>query len=282
MTSRIDAHVHLWDLQVRDQPWLARDSPIRRSFGVLDLRKAIDRTGVGSCVLVQVLNRTDETEELLRLAVRQPFVIGVVGWADLTSTRVGDEVRRLAELGPLVGVRHQVQAESDPTAWLLRDDVSENLTSLSDADLCLDLMIRPAQFAAARELVRRHPRITFVVDHCGKPPIGSELQMWRDDLAELAALPNVACKLSGLVNEVRTGTWHIDHLRPVADAVLEMFGPGRTMFGSDWPVCLQAASYGQVVDAVELLLAALDPADQLAVWGGTALRVYSADITETG
>lgn len=283
MTTRVDAHLHLWDLHVRDQPWLAPDAPIRRDFGVADLRAAADGTGIAAGVLVQVLNRTDETEDLLRVAAGEPFIAGVVGWADLTSAALADELARLTDLGPLVGVRHQLQAERDPAGWLVRDDLSAGLAALAAAGLPFDLMLRPPQLEAARECVRGHPDVQFVVDHCGKPAISSgDLREWRAGLAELAAAPNVVCKLSGLVNEAEHASWTVDQLRPVVDAVLERFGPQRTMFGSDWPVCLHAATYRQVVDAVDLLIAPLTAAERAEVWSGTACRVYSVEATVTG
>jgi L-fuconolactonase len=164
-----------------------------------------------------------------------------------------------------------------------RDDLSAGVAALAAAGLPFDLMLRPAQFEAARACVRGHPDVRFVVDHCGKPAIATgDLRQWRAGLRELAAAPNVVCKLSGLVNEAAHASWTVDQLRPVVDAVLETFGPQRTMFGSDWPVCLQAATYRQVVDAVEQLIAPLTPTERAAVWSGTACRVYSVEATATG
>jgi L-fuconolactonase len=137
-------------------------------------------------------------------------------------------------------------------------------------------MLRPAQLARAAELVRRHPDVHFVLDHCGKPSIGSDdLSGWRADIARLAREPNVSCKLSGLVNETRGAGWRVTDFAPVTGTVLECFGTDRVMFGSDWPVCLQAAGYRDVLALVESALGACSPDEQHAVWAGTAERVYS-------
>lgn len=267
---RIDAHHHLWQLAARDQPWLPAGSPIRRDFAVGDLVTAISGTDVGSTVLVQVLNRRDETDELLRIAAHTPVIAGVVGWVDLTSPSVADEVP-----GAMVGVRHQVQAEPDPVAWLRHADTDRGLDALAAAGLPFDLMITPGQFAAATDLVGRHPDLRFVLDHCGKPPIASgDLTGWRAGLTALALRDNVVCKLSGLVTVADHAAWQVADLRPVVESVLELFGPRRLMFGSDWPVCLLAAGYGEVVAAVEALLGGLSPTEREHIWSGTARRVY--------
>jgi L-fuconolactonase len=276
VTHRVDAHHHLWSLRRRDQPWLAADSPLRRDFGISELREAIDGTGIERTVLVQVLNRADETAELLSLARGEPLVAGVVAWADLTSPRLADDLAELAMQGPLVGVRHQLQAEPDPEEWLLRHDVGRGLDALATIGLPFDLMLRPPQLTPAAELVRRHPNMNFVLDHCGKPPTDtSDLSAWRAGMARLAGEPNVSCKLSGLVNETGGAARAVTDFAPVTDTVFECFGAGRIMFGSDWPVCLQAAGYRDVLAIAESALGECSPDERHTVWAGTAERVYS-------
>ncbi|ONI92144.1 amidohydrolase [Saccharothrix sp. ALI-22-I] len=276
---RIDAHHHLWDLAARPQDWLDGPdlAPIRRDFGPADLRAVTSAAGVDATVLVQVLPDIEETVEFLALAGKSDLVAGVVGWVDLTAPDVAGQLDRL-RCGPggdrLVGVRHLVQAESDP-AWLVRPDVLAGLRAVRDAGLVYDLLTLPHQLPAAVEAVRAVPDLVFVLDHLSKPDIaGRALQPWATRLSALAAEPNVVAKVSGLVTEAARPRWTVADLRPYVDIALEAFGPDRLMVGTDWPVCLLAASYEQVVDAAEQLTAGLTAAEHAQVFGGTATGVY--------
>ena len=276
---RTDAHHHLWELARRPQPWL--DGPemdaIRRDFTLADLAPQAEAAGIDRTVLVQVLPSLAETAEFLALAGGSDLVAGVVGWADLTSAAVPEMLAALRS-GPggarLAGIRHLVQGEPDP-GWLARPDVRRGLRAVADAGLVYDLLTLPRQLPAAIEAARALPGLTFVLDHLSKPPIASgELQPWATLVRELAALPNVSCKLSGMVTEAGRPGWTVAGLRPYAEVILDAFGPSRVMFGSDWPVCLLAASYAQVVSAAQELAAGLDQDEQAEVFGGTAARVY--------
>ncbi|GGN58146.1 amidohydrolase [Streptomyces albiflavescens] len=277
---KVDAHHHVWDLSVRDQPWITGPElrPLRRDFTLAELEPQAREAGVDRTVLVQTITIPEETPEFLALAAESELVAGVVGWTDLTRPEVADELARLRELPGgeyLKGIRHQVQGEPDP-AWLLRPDVRRGLTAVAEAGLVYDLIVVPHQLPACAKAAAALPGLTFVLDHVGKPPIASgDLDPWASDLRELAALPNTVCKLSGMVTEAAPVVWTTDTLRPYADTVLEAFGPDRLMFGSDWPVCTPAATYGQVVRIAEELTAGLDDADREAVFSGTATRVYS-------
>jgi L-fuconolactonase len=276
---RTDAHHHLWELARRPQPWL--DGPemdaIRRDFTLADLAPQAKAAGIGRTVLVQVLPSLAETAEFLALAGEQDLVAGVVGWADLTCAAVAETLAALRS-GPgganLAGIRHLVQGEPDP-GWLARPDVRRGLRAVADAGLVYDLLTLPRQLPAAIEAARALPGLTFVLDHLSKPPIASgALQPWATLVRELAALPNVSCKLSGMVTEAGRPGWTVAGLRPYAEVILDAFGPSRVMFGSDWPVCLLAASYAEVVSAAQELAAGLDQDEQADVFGGTAARVY--------
>jgi L-fuconolactonase len=178
----IDAHVHLWDLAVRDQPWIPAGSPIRRSFDLDDLRAALAGTAVERVVLVQVVNDAGETADFLA-AAGDDLVAGVVGWADLTAPGFPDELSALTATGHLVGLRHQALAEPDPAGWLASPAVGRGLGELERAGLPLDLMIRPEHFPAAVEVARAHPSVRFVLDHLGKPPIAAgEPEPWATGL----------------------------------------------------------------------------------------------------
>ncbi|MFF7981635.1 amidohydrolase family protein [Streptomyces sp. NPDC007901] len=272
----IDAHHHVWDLSVRDQDWITGPElqPLRRNFTVEDLEPEARAAGVTGTVLVQTVTVAEETPEFLALADTHELVVGVVGWTDLTHPGIADELARLRELpggSYLKGIRHQVQGEPDPE-WLLRRDVHRGLTALADAGLVYDLIVRPHQLPAAVKAAQAHPHLTFVLDHLGKPPIASgTLDPWATAVRSLAALPHTFCKLSGMVTEADPASWTVDDLRPYADTVLDAFGPDRLMFGSDWPVCTPAATYGEVLDATTRLIT---PADRTAVFETTATRVY--------
>ncbi|MGV9241072.1 amidohydrolase family protein [Streptomyces nigra] len=272
----VDAHHHVWDLSVRDQDWITGPElrPLRRDFGLDDLLPEARATGVGRTVVVQTVTVPEETPELLALAERHELIAGVVGWTDLTRPDVAAELARLRELPGgryLKGIRHQVQGEPDP-GWLLRPDVRRGLTALEEAGLVHDLVVLPHQLPACVEAAARHPGLTFVLDHLGKPPIASGArEPWESAVRALAALPNTVCKLSGMVTEADHARWTVEDLRPYADTVLEAFGPARLMYGSDWPVCTLAASYGQVLDAARALTG---PADHTQIFERTAVRVY--------
>jgi L-fuconolactonase len=274
----IDAHHHVWDLSVRDQDWItgAAMAPIRRTFTLDDLRPLAAAAGVEATVMVQTVTVAAETPEMLALAAGSSLVAAVVGWTDLTSPGVADELARLAA-GPgggyLAGIRHQVQSEPDPD-WLRRPDVIRGLRAVAAAGLCYDLVVVPRQLPAASYAAAAVPGLTMVLDHAGKPPIGTgDARGWAASVRAFAALPNTVCKLSGLVTEAPPGAPARD-FTPVADVVLSAFGAARTMFGSDWPVCLLARDYAGVYALAETLVAGLSAEERAAVFGGTAARVY--------
>ncbi|MGW2570420.1 amidohydrolase family protein [Streptomyces sp. NPDC001537] len=273
----VDAHHHVWDLAVRDQDWIPEASPLRRTFTLDDLAPEARAAGVDGTVLVQTVTVPEETPEFLALAAAHDLIAGVVGWTDLTRPDITDELARLRELPGghyLKGIRHQVQGEPDPE-WLLRPDVRRGLAALAEAGLVYDLVVLPHQLPACTRAAADLPQLTFVLDHLGKPPIASgALKPWAADLHALAALPNTTAKLSGLVTEAAPGSWTVDDLRPYTDTALEAFGPTRLMFGSDWPVCTERATYGEVLSATQELTADLDPAAGAEVFHGTATRVY--------
>ncbi|PTM93848.1 amidohydrolase family protein [Streptomyces sp. VMFN-G11Ma] len=273
----VDAHHHVWDLSVRDQDWIPQGSPLRRDFGVMDLAPQARAAGVDRTVLVQTVTVAEETPEFLELAASHELIAGVVGWTDLTRPDVADELARLRELPGgchLKGIRHQVQGEPDPE-WLLRPDVLRGLAAVAEAGLVYDLIVLAHQLPACAKAAAALPQLTFVLDHLGKPPIASGArEPWASDLRALAALPNTTAKLSGLVTEADPASWSIDDLRPYAETALDAFGPDRLMFGSDWPVCTDRASYGEVLSATRELTAGLSPTEHAQLFETTATRVY--------
>ena len=249
----VDSHQHFWDPSRADYPWMTED--LRRRYGPEDLEPLLREHGVTGTIVVQARHSLDETRELLAIEAGSPFVLGVVGWLDLT----GDVDRQLGELdGALVGVRHQVHDEPD-AAWLLRDDVQRGLRAVGEAGLVYDLLVRARELPAAVETVQRHPEVKFVLDHVAKRP--PDDAAWAEGVAALAEQPNVSCKLSGLFTETDpAGT---------VERALRWFGPDRCMFGSDWPVSTLVADYG---DAIAIV------GDDEEVLARTAIRTYGLEI----
>ncbi|HZX05731.1 amidohydrolase family protein [Kribbella sp.] len=276
--SRVDAHHHVWDLTVREQTWMVGPEldPIRRNFSIDDLAPLAAAADVSATVLVQTVGLVEETVEFLEIAAGNDLVAGVVGWVDLTAPDVADTLASLQarpDGSYLKGIRHQVHDEPD-VDWLLRPDVQRGLKAVADAGLAYDLLTRTPHLPAALQTARELPGLTFVVDHISKPVIGEPLTDWATQLQALAALPNTTCKLSGMVTEASWTTWKPSDLQPYADVVLQAFGSDRTMFGSDWPVCLLAATYAQVVETAETLTAHLTPTERNAVFTTTATHTY--------
>ena len=274
----VDAHHHFWDPAAADYPWLTNDlAPIRRAFGPADLEPVLRATGVDATVLVQTRSSLDETVDFLAVADAARFVRGVVGWVDLADPGVADTIAALRERPGgthLVGIRHQAHDEPDPD-WLVRDDVIRGIEAVGRAGLVYDLLVRSRELPAALALARRLPDTRFVIDHVAKPPIASgALEPWASRIAPFRDLEHVACKISGMVTEADWSTWTPADLQPYVDHVLGVFGPERLLFGSDWPVCLLAASYERVLDAARTTLATLGDDDRAKVLGGTAVRVY--------
>jgi L-fuconolactonase len=274
-TPRIDSHQHFWRYEPREFAWIdGRMAAIRRDFLPQDLAPLLAAGGFDGCIAVQAVQSLAETRFLLDCARSHPFVRGVVGWVDLRSQEVEVQLREFARDPHFVGVRHVVQSEPDPR-FLLQPDFVRGIAALAPFDLAYDLLLFPHQLPAAVELCARFPRQRFVLDHLAKPRIAAgEREPWASDLQRLALLPNVACKLSGMVTEADWQRWTPAGLQPFVDAALAAFGPDRLLFGSDWPVCLCASDHARWVDAAAALLAALSPAQRAAVFGGNAARWY--------
>ncbi|MGI9253044.1 MAG: amidohydrolase family protein [Thermomicrobiales bacterium] len=282
-TPVVDSHQHFWDLNRFDYFWMTGDAirPIQRTFGPDDLGPLLRENGVDATVLVQALMSVEETRWFMETAAATPFVAGVVGWVDLLAPDVADVVAELQarpDGKTLVGVRHMVQDEPDPD-WLRQPGVKRGLRALTDAGLAYDLLLKPPQIAAATRLCAELPDVRFVVDHIAKPPIASgELAAWRDLMAPFAEMPHVLCKLSGMITEADWAAWAPGDLVPYVQQTMEWFGEDRVMFGSDWPVCLLAGSYGQVKSALEHALGPVSDETRAKVFGGNANRFYGLNL----
>jgi L-fuconolactonase len=284
----IDAHHHLWDLSVRAQPWLDQDGlgPLRRRFTMADLEPEAAAAGVSATVVVQTVTEPGETLDLLTLAAGHHLVAGVVGWVDLASPGVADAISALLERPDghyLAGIRHPVLVERD-AGWLARPEVLRGLAAVAEAGLAYDVVCMPPQLPAAVTAAAALPQLTFVLDHLGNPE-GDEPASgpWADAVRALAALPNTVCKLSGVLSEAfliggaaaDPGRGGLDPLvQRYFDTSLRAFGPDRLMYGSDWPPCTLTSSYADVLTAARMLTGELSAAEQAAVFGATARRVY--------
>lgn len=273
----VDAHHHLWDLGVRDQPWTAGFAPLRRSFSLDDLRPALRRGNVTATVLVQTVTVAAETPELLALANAEPLIAGVVGWAQIDSPEVAGRLAELRSLpggNALVGIRHQVQEERDPR-WLCRPEVRSGLAAVGAAGLAYDLLVTTGQLPAAVATVRALPQVRFVLDHAGNPPADPDANAaWRHEVMELSRSENVTVKLSGLVTRGYPDPVPPGLLRSWVDVLLAAFGPDRMMFGSDWPVCTLTSSYDGTLAAARYATGDLSATEQQAVFAGTATSFY--------
>lgn len=276
---RIDSHQHFWKYSPAEYPWIGEGME-RLALDYLpeDLQAAAQSEAITGSVAVQARQSLAESRWLLQLADQNPFLRGVVGWVDLRSENVRDQLADLAKHPRFVGVRHVVQDEPDPQ-FLLGDAFVRGLRLLRQFDLTYDLLLFPAQLPAAARLVGVLPEQPFVLDHLAKPRIKTgQIDDWRGDLTALAQFTNVCCKISGLVTEAAWRKWKLADFRPYLEIALDAFGPGRLMFGSDWPVCLLSGEYAEVAGIVRDFTAQLSSTEQEQIWGGTAARFYNLPV----
>jgi L-fuconolactonase len=278
----VDAHQHFWDPARGDYGWLKPDNPIHRVFSTADLRPLLVQTGVDATILVQAAPTPAETDYMLDIARNAPFVLGVVGWIDLEAPGAADKVRRRAADPLFLGVRPMLQDLDDP-GWILNPVLAPALDATAAEGLVFDALILPHQLAAVTELARRHPQLSIVLDHAAKPPLGDADGMgeWARATEKLAALPNVACKVSGLLTEVRQGGGRDDIARCVG-VLFDLFGPQRLLWGSDWPVLTLVGGYQDWFELAREAVAAKDSSAVRALMGDNALRIYRPDKSRAG
>ncbi|WP_298848982.1 amidohydrolase [uncultured Ruegeria sp.] len=271
---KIDAHQHFWALERGDYGWLTPDlSQIYRDFRPEDLAPLLRTQGIDGTVLVQAAPTIAETEYMLSLADRTPFVKGVVGWVDFEAPDASAQISALAAHPVLVGLRPMIQDIADPN-WMLGDALSPAFDALLSNDLTFDALTLPRHLGQLRQLLARHPEMRVVIDHGSKPLIrDGVIEGWAEDMAALARDTSAFCKLSGLVTEAAPD-WTADALRPYVLHLLDTFGPSRLIWGSDWPVCTLANSYEYWVETTEDLLSMLSLDDRAAILGGNAAKAY--------
>jgi len=272
---QIDAHQHFWIYNQTEYGWLDDSmAELRRDFLPEDLAPELKANQFQGSVLVQTRQSLEETRWLLELADRTASILGVVGWADLSSPWLEEQLEGLTRHPKLVGLRHIVQSESDDR-FLLRPEFLRGIATLEAFDLAFDILIYAKHLPAAVEFVERFPRQRFVLDHMAKPPIKvRQMADWAEGIRRLSAFPNVFCKMSGLVTEADWKSWTEEQIRPYLDVAFDSFGPERLMIGSDWPVCLVAASYGQATGLVKNYILRRAPERAAEVLGGNAQRFW--------
>jgi L-fuconolactonase len=271
----IDAHQHFWSLAREDYGWLTPDlAALYRDFLPADLHPLLAREGVDKTIAIQAAETVAETEFLLALADAHPWIAGVVGWIDFEAADAVERLGRLARHHRLVGIRPMLQDLRD-AEWILADTRRPVLAAMAERGLVLDALIRPRHLSVIQRLAERQDALTIVVDHAAKPAIddGASFASWRAGIGALALRGNVHCKISGLLTEAPAGATAAA-LQPYVDVLLEAFGPGRLLWGSDWPVLLLAGDYGHWSSMTDELLASLAPADIANIRGGNAARVY--------
>jgi L-fuconolactonase len=285
--QRIDSHQHFWRYDAAEYPWIASHMQVlARDWLPEDLRPLMQARGIERCVAVQARSSEAETDFLLALAAQHPWIAGVVGWVELREGDVAPRLARWDGQAVLKGMRHVLQVEADVRAVLASPVFRRNVAVLQARGLVYDLLVQAHQFEGLAGFCAALDGHTLVLDHLGKPAVrergDAAFEAWRQALRPVAALPHVMCKLSGLVTEARWREGQLDGHTPAdfhryLDTALELFGPQRLMFGSDWPVCQLAQAHAEVVALIEDWAQRLSPDERAALWGGNAQRCYGID-----
>lgn len=271
---RIDAHHHLWSYDPDDYPWVVPGSAIARDFDCSHLRRAMVPAGIDAAIAVQARQSDAETKFLLAQARADAAIIGVVGWIDLRAKDIREQIAHRPD-GPLVGYRHVVQDEADPT-FLLHAPFLDGVRAVAEAGLTYDLLVNAEQLATVPRFLDRVGQGRFVLDHAAKPAImRGEWQPWADRIAEAAANPTLFCKLSGLVTEADHLRWTPADIEPYLVHLFDRFGPERLIWGSDWPVCELAAPYAATLALVDRFVARHCPEAGSAIFAANAARAYA-------
>jgi len=276
---RIDAHQHFWIYNQEEYKWIDESMvKLQRDFLPSHIDKELKRNGIDFCVTVQAPQTLQETKWLLELAQNNSFIKGIVGWVDLKSNSVEKDLEQFAAYKKFKGVRHVLQNEDDDR-YMLQPDFKQGLSQLEKYGLTYDILIYPRHIKYACGLVSEFPQQKFIIDHLAKPLIKEgKIEVWKKDMKELAKADNLFCKLSGMVTEANWNSWMQEDFVPYMETLLEIFGPNRLLFGSDWPVCTVAAKYEQVLGIVTNFISFLSPAEQAHIMGQNAIDFYNLEV----
>ncbi len=279
---RIDAHQHFWRYTPEEYPWINDEmEALKKDYLPEDLHPCVQSADFDGTIAVQARQSLAETDWLLQLAEQHDFIKGVVGWVDLRSPDIHDQLERYAQHPKLKGVRHVVHDEPDDNFMLL-PEFQRGIAQLNKFDQTYDLLLFPRHLPVAVKLVEKFPEQPFVVDHIAKPAIKDNIfSPWQEDIHALAHHDNVLCKLSGMVTETRWKQWKADDFTPYLDIVLDAFGPERIMLGSDWPVCTLSGNYQAVMQIVLDYIQQFSFGTQMNILGGNCARFYGVDIPST-
>lgn len=273
---RLDAHQHFWKFDPVRDSWITEDmAVIRRDFGPEDLQPVLQQHGFDGCVLVQSAEPEHENDYLLEQAAKHDFIKGVVGWVDFFSDTLEERLAHYASFEKLKGFRYILQGAED-RALMLCPEFGQGIRKLQQHGFTYDVLIYPDQLQYAEQLIAAFPEQPFVLDHMAKPYIKEgKIAEWKRDMNALAKHENVSCKVSGMVTEADWKSWKKEDFAPYMDVVVEAFGTGRLLYGSDWPVCLVAATYGEQLGIAQDYFSAFSHNEQEAVFGGNAARYYN-------
>ncbi|MDU2239701.1 MAG: amidohydrolase family protein [Paenibacillus sp.] len=273
---RIDAHQHFWKIERNDYGWITPELPVLfRDYGPSDLEPHLRKHGIGKSILVQAAPTLEETEFILELSEQADFIAGVVGWMDLADSSYRKQYERFCQHPKFIGFRVMIQEMEDPNL-VLSSAYVDALSYFAEQDVPIDLLVLANQLPQLVRLLERVPRLRGVVDHLAKPPIASGvIEPWRSHMSEIARQPKIYCKISGMVTEAGRNHWNKEDFTAYVHETLDLFGPERVMFGSDWPVCLLAATYDEVVDLFRYTVQdRLSPEETEMVFGGNAAKFY--------
>lgn len=272
---RIDSHQHFWDLAAVDYFWMPKDHPVlSRNYLPADLWPIHERSRFDGSVVVQAAHNDAEGEWLLKLAQQESRILGVVAWADLQSAQLGHRLDYLQQQPKFVGIRHIVHDEPDVN-WLLQPAVIAGLRELARRNIPYDLLLKPPHIPVAIEVMDLVPDLRCVIDHIAKPYIAKgEVEPWLSGMRTLSQIPTMHVKLSGMITEAKVPGWKAADLAPYVQHVLQLFGTNRCMFGSDWPVCLLAGSWKEVLASFTQAVGPMAIAGRNELLGETAARFY--------
>ena len=272
---KIDAHQHFWKYSPQRDTWIDDSMQVlKKDYLPADLCAILSKNEIDGCIAVQADQSEVETQFLLNLANENPFIKAVVGWVDLCADNIEERLAYFSKYPKFKGVRHIVQAEADD--FLLQENFQHGIAKLKKFNLVYEILIRKEQLASVIAFVAKFPEQIFVLDHLAKPNIkDAEVTLWRHQIQQLAKFPNVYCKVSGMVTEADWNAWKYENFVPYLDVVFEAFGTERLLFGSDWPVCLLASNYDNVLTIMEKYISKLPEQQQQNIMGATATKIYN-------